>query len=327
MTEIVIFPIVTSLTANISTTSRPVTFTVAATSADLGAVGAVFSCLIYDAGTDADPQHAEALQITSGGGTLSWTGVTETGSTAFMHTSGDTVIATIITPRSLAKPLVDHINPTTTPDPHSLYILKTSLVDKGYLLAGNGSGVVAAVAPGSNGATLITDSTVTGGIRWAQGSLQGSQARTQATAAMRVQATQYLPSGTNTATPLQIFGGLNGASLTVNSLTELTTITASATTLTSIQIPAGCIVLAIPVRTVTTIPTATTYTVTGNSSGTFSTGGVGTTASNTDPGTAAGAFYNASAQAIKFTPNSTPGSGTGQVRVTIFYLTATPPTS
>lgn len=327
MTEVTIFPIKVSLTADITTTSRPVTFAVSATMPDLGIALATFSCLVYDVGTDSNPQHAEAFQITSGGSTLNWTGVTESGSTSYTHSSGDTVVATIITPRSLAQPLVDHTTPATTPDPHSIYILKTSMVGKGYLVSGNGSGVTAAIAPGPDGSSLITDSTVTGGIRWTQGAFAGPQAKLSATASLSAQANQNAPSGLKTATPLQIFGGGNGASLAVNSLTELTTIAASATTLTSMQIPAGCILLAVSVRVITSIPTASTFTVTGNSSGTFNTAAVGSSAGSTDPGTAAGAIYNASAQAIKFTPNSTPGAATGSVRTTIFYLTSTPPVS
>lgn len=327
MVEVVIFPIVTSLTAAISTTSRPVTFSVAATNSGLGAAGAVYSCLIYDAGTDSNPAHAEAFQITSGGGTLSWTGTTEVGSTAFTHANGSTVVATILTPRSIAQPLTDHITTATTPDPHSIYMQKAAFVGNGYILVGTGSGTYTAVQVGPNGSLLTANSAVTGGVQWTQSFFPSTQAQLGAKASLTATALANMPAGSVIPTPLSIFGGLNGANLTFNSLTELTTIAASATSNTAIQIPAGAIVFAVSVRVVTTIPTAATFTVTGNSSGTFQTAAVSTAAGSTDPGTAAGAFYNATAQTIKFTPNLTPSTNTGQVRSTIFYLTSTPAVS
>lgn len=322
MVEVVIFPLVTSLTAAITTTTRPVTFSVASTAAALG--GGVFSCLIYDAGTDANPAHAEALQITSGGGGTSWTGTTESGSNVFTHANGSTVVATILTPRSIAQPLTDHITPGTTPDPHNIYILKSAFLGQGYLLVGTGSGAFTAIPAGLNGSVLTANSGVSGGISWTLGSISGNQARLAATASMSVRAANF-PSGTNTSTPFNIFSGPNGANLIVNTLTESTTIAAAATTTTTIQIPAGAIVLAVSVRVTTTIPTATTFTVTGNTTGTFNTAAVSTASGSTDPGTAAGAFYSATTQSIKYTPNSTPGSATGVVRSVVTYLTSIPP--
>lgn len=134
--------------------------------------------------------------------------------------------------------------------------------------------------------------------------------------------------GTWDQTNRVISGGLNGQSLAVASLTELTTIAAAATTTTAIQIPAGAIVLAVSVRVTVAIPTAATFTVIGNTSTTaFHTAAVSTAATSTDAGTAAGAFYNAAAQTIRITPNLTPAANTGRVRVTVFYLLSTPPTS
>lgn len=123
-------------------------------------------------------------------------------------------------------------------------------------------------------------------------------------------------------------GLLNGQQLKVSALTELLTIAAAATTDTSLSIPAGALVLAVSARVVTVIPTAATFTVTGASSGTtFDTAAVSTAAGSTDPGTAAGCYYNASSQHVRITPNLTPGAATGQVRVTVHYITCVPPTS
>lgn len=125
-----------------------------------------------------------------------------------------------------------------------------------------------------------------------------------------------------------ISGGLNGQTLQIASLTELLTIAAAATSTTALQIPAGVILLAASVRVTVAIPTATTFTVIGNTSTTvFNTAAVPVAVNSTDAGTAAGAFYNATAQTVRITPNGTPGANTGRVRVTIFYILSTPPTS
>jgi hypothetical protein len=50
-------------------------------------------------------------------------------------------------------------------------------------------------------------------------------------------------------------------------------------------------------------------------------------AGTTDAGTKAGAYYNASALAVRITPNIQPADNSGRVRVTIHYYTVTPATS
>lgn len=122
--------------------------------------------------------------------------------------------------------------------------------------------------------------------------------------------------------------GANGQQAAWKSLSELTTIAAAATTDTAILMPAGAIVMAVSVRVVTIIPTAATFTVgDSGSAARFSTIAIPVAATTTDKGTKAGAYYNASALAVRITPNLTPGAATGQVRVTIHYLDVVPPTS
>lgn len=115
----------------------------------------------------------------------------------------------------------------------------------------------------------------------------------------------------------------------VNTLTELTTIAAAASTDTTIQMPANSVVLAVSVRVTTVIPTATSFSVGDSGSATrFSTANVGVAQGSTDPGTKAGAYYNASALSVRLTMNGgTPAANTGRVRVTIYYYSVTPPTS
>jgi hypothetical protein len=121
----------------------------------------------------------------------------------------------------------------------------------------------------------------------------------------------------------------NGQSLNIKNLTELTTIAAAATTDTTIQLPAGAIILSVSVRVTTVIPTATTFDVGDSGSATrFNTASVAVAANSTDVGTKAGAYYNASATAVRLTMNGTPpAANTGRVRVTISYIDVTVPTS
>lgn len=122
--------------------------------------------------------------------------------------------------------------------------------------------------------------------------------------------------------------GANGQILAVQQLSEETTIAAAATTDTTIQMPAASVVLGVSVRVTTVIPTATTFTVgDSGSAARFSTAAVSVAAGSTDKGTKAGAYYNASALSVRITPNGTPATATGKVRVTIYYYTVTPPTS
>jgi hypothetical protein len=96
----------TTLTTAISSTSRPITFSVAATSADLA--GGTFSIIIFDAGTDANPTHAEILKVNNGSST-SWTASTESGHAATTHAIGSTV-RQILTRRSITQQMVDHVD-------------------------------------------------------------------------------------------------------------------------------------------------------------------------------------------------------------------------
>lgn len=122
----------------------------------------------------------------------------------------------------------------------------------------------------------------------------------------------------------------NGQSVNVDSLTELLTIAAAAFTDTTIQFPAGCIPLGASVRVTVAIPTATTFNVGNSTNATFWASGVNVAIDTTDKGTRHGAdSVNPilTAQAVRITPSSTPATNVGRVRVTLHFLTITPPTS
>lgn len=127
---------------------------------------------------------------------------------------------------------------------------------------------------------------------------------------------------------LDITTDSNGQQVMIKSLTELTTIAAAATTDTTMSIPATALIIAVSVRVTTVIPTATTFTVTGATSATvFNTAAVSVAANSTDKGNKSCVYYNATAQKVRITPNSSPANNTGRVRVTIHYIDITPPTS
>lgn len=120
----------------------------------------------------------------------------------------------------------------------------------------------------------------------------------------------------------------NGQSIGIKSLTELLTIAAAATSTTTIQKPANSIVLAVSVRVTTAVTCTSTFTVGDSTSAArFSTAAVSKAINSTDKGTKAGAYYNATAEGIVITPDTTPSDATGRVRVTIHYIEVTPPTS
>lgn len=107
-------------------------------------------------------------------------------------------------------------------------------------------------------------------------------------------------------------------------LTELLTIAAAATTDTSIQIPANSWVNQVEAKVEVAIPTAATFDY-GISGATTRYGtGISVNLNTYSAGTIDGRRYYAAATAIRFTPNLTPGTNVGRVRVTIHYNKGTP---
>lgn len=122
--------------------------------------------------------------------------------------------------------------------------------------------------------------------------------------------------------------GVSGQSIKLYLLTELVTVAASPFTDTTIQLPANAMLIGFSARVTVTIPTALGFNATLASSGTQlgTTTGISATAGSTDA--KARAYENgATAQSIRITPNATPGSNTGRVRVTIHYWEVTAPTA
>lgn len=133
--------------------------------------------------------------------------------------------------------------------------------------------------------------------------------------------------GTVAAAETRQYGGETGQFLAVKSKTELTTIAAAATTDTTITIPAGAIAISVSVRVTVAIPTAATFDY-GIAGATTRYGtGVSVALNTTSAGTIDALRYYAAATAIRITPNLTPGTNVGRVRVTIHYIEVTPPTS
>src|SRR5215831_12551610 len=164
---------VTSLTAAITSGLRPAIISVAATQAAFGA--GTFSIAIYDIGTDANPVNFEALEVLGGGASLNWFVTTEQGWAALTHAAGSTVVATVLTPRSITQPLTNHSTPLNAPDPHTMYLRKTSYTKPGDLVVGTGGTTQFMTLPiGTDGQMLTADSTRPGGVRWLTQSLGGA---------------------------------------------------------------------------------------------------------------------------------------------------------
>jgi hypothetical protein len=179
-------------------------------------------------------------------------------------------------------------------------------------------------ATSANLATTMTDETGSGALVFAN-----TPALVTPDIGAATGASVALTGGATVATSIRNLNGTNGQAITdLQTLTELTTIAASPTTTTTIQMPANSVVLGVAVRVTVAIPTATTFTVGDAGSATrFSTAAVSVNVNSTDPGTKAGAYYNATAAGIVITPNGTPANTNGRVRVVIYYYSVTPPTS
>src|SRR5574343_777077 len=109
-------------------------------------------------------------------------------------------------------------------------------------------------------------------------------------------------------------------------LSEELTISAAASTDTTLQIPANAILVAAPVYVTEGIPGPSTFLVSGASSGDlFCTAAISVAAGSSDKGTKAGFFLNTTAPSVRITPDRTPDNAHGKVRVTVFYWPITAP--
>jgi hypothetical protein len=120
--------------------------------------------------------------------------------------------------------------------------------------------------------------------------------------------------------------GANAQTTNVKQLTELTTIDAAATTDTTIEIPAGAILLGVTARVTVAITGTTTFDL-----GTAATAdkfgdNVSSTATTTRVGSVAPELV-AAATKIRITPDTTPSDNAGRVRITIHYIDLTAATS
>lgn len=119
----------------------------------------------------------------------------------------------------------------------------------------------------------------------------------------------------------QVPGGIQGFTIV-----ESRPIAAAAFTDTTSLIPAGATIFSVSVLVTTAIPGPTTSFSVGDAGNTtrYSTADVSPALGGFDAGTKAGAYYNATATAVRLTMNGgNPATDTGVVRVTISYSTVT----
>ena len=126
----------------------------------------------------------------------------------------------------------------------------------------------------------------------------------------------------------------NGGLWTHGQASELLTLAAAATTDTSANLlPANAIIEAVVARVVTIIPTAATWSMGDATIPARFAAGVAVAAGTTVTGlthvdqTGTSGPRQTTAAKIRITPNLTPATATGQIRITVFYRQFTPPTS
>jgi hypothetical protein len=130
--------------------------------------------------------------------------------------------------------------------------------------------------------------------------------------------------------------GVNGSQQLTGQLTQNVTLnTGGTTTDSTIQLPAGSIILSVTARVTTTITTATDWKLgdatiadrfsDANSTLTAGTTTVGINQWKADRVTAGQGAFQQSAAAVRITTTGTPGAGA--IRITIHYLQLIPPTS
>lgn len=119
--------------------------------------------------------------------------------------------------------------------------------------------------------------------------------------------------------------GANGQRMAIKSLEELTTIAAAATTDTAIQFPAGSTRLGASVRVTVAITCTSVFDVGDSGLATRFATGISKAATTTTKGNVA-PYVDASALALRITPDTTPSDNTGRVRVSIYFLESTPAT-
>jgi hypothetical protein len=120
---------------------------------------------------------------------------------------------------------------------------------------------------------------------------------------------------------------LSGAYTLVSHQTELLSTTAGTTVNSSMNIPAGSIILAVSARvTVTLSATATNVVVKGATTGYTFSATMGVTPASTAQGLDKGVYVSGATEKIQLVANSA-CVVTGRVRLTVHYITITPPTS
>ena len=119
----------------------------------------------------------------------------------------------------------------------------------------------------------------------------------------------------------------NAQSFNIKSLSELAVIPADASGYSIIQIPVGSLVIAVSARVVVTIPTASTISVGVDADASRYASWISSAAGTTAPGLLDSWRYYGVATNILFTPDDTPATDSGRVRITIHYIEVIPPTS
>jgi hypothetical protein len=106
---------------------------------------------------------------------------------------------------------------------------------------------------------------------------------------------------------------------------QTVTIAAAASTNSTIEMPAGALVLGVTALVKVVIPTATVFDIGDSGDADRFAASVAVAAGTKSKGTRLAPYVPSSAQVVKITPDQSPATATGKVKLTIHYIELTAP--
>lgn len=132
--------------------------------------------------------------------------------------------------------------------------------------------------------------------------------------------------GTVNAPAYSLYGG-NEQTAVIQQASELLTVAAAATSDTTLEVPAGCLILGVSARVTVAVTCTSTFDVGTSGTANLFLAAVSKAANTTAAKAPATYVVTSAATKLRVTPDTTPSDATGRVRLTVTYISLTAPTS